>query len=159
MNISKLGAVLITGALSFGYFSPSASAASPMTRMFLENLAPNVDFLDRSSRMALDNSRSIRLREFARGEAVDQTNAANVLYDYTSGIKKSEVAAQDSDEGLLTGRSVALDGQAQPIVDNRLPLGQEDLNSLEGLTGGEFDDQYKTKQLDALRQIESDYEG
>ena len=49
-------------------------------------------------------------------------------------------------------------GQAMPAVDNRLPLGQEDLDSIEGLNGIEFDEAYRAKQRDALLQVQADYE-
>ena len=58
----------------------------------------------------------------------------------------------------MTGRSVAIDAKGLPAADNRLAMGQEDLDSLEGLSGSEFDAEYKAKQADALRQIQSDYQ-
>jgi predicted outer membrane protein len=42
-------------------------------------------------------------------------------------------------------------------ADTRLPRGQEDLDSLEGLEGKAFDADYKDKQKDALQQVETDY--
>ncbi len=44
------------------------------------------------------------------------------------------------------------------MVDQRLHMGQEDLARLEGLEAAEVDDLYKTKQLDALTQIETAYQ-
>ena len=142
MNIVKLGAALVAGTLSFAACITAASAASPATSAFLTNVTQNVDFLDRSSRFALTNSKTPRLHAFAFSQAREQTLAANAIDAYTETAK----------DVLPTGRSAA------EVADTRLPLGQEDLNSLEGLTGSAFDAEYKAKQLDALRQVVSDYQ-
>ncbi len=144
MNIVKFGAALAVGSLCFAASSITASAASPATAAFLTNVAQNVDFLDRSSRFALTNSKAARVHAFAFSEAREQTLAANAIDAYTETAK----------DALLTGRSAAAD-----TADMRLPLGQEDLNSLEGLNGPDFDAEYKAKQRDALRQVIADYEG
>lgn len=151
MNIVKSSALLIAGFVSVACMTAPARAASPLTESFLANVMPNVDFLDRSSRMALDNSKSVRVKEFAHNQAAQQTVAANALYDVTKG-------APAAMEQLQTGRSVALDGHQAVAADNRLPLGQEDLDSIEGLTGIEFDEAFRAKQRDALNQIKTDYE-
>lgn len=152
----NFGAVLVAGALLFGCVQ--AQAASPITNGFIANVAPNVDFLDRSSRLALDNSKTARLRDFARSQAREQTLAANEIDGWIEGTKATTVvAASEGGGALLTGRSVAVDGQRGQVVDTRLPMGQEDLDRLEGLTGAEFDALYKEKQLDALHQVETDY--
>ena len=144
MTIAKLSAALVAGTLCFAASNVAASAASPATAAFLANVAQNVDFLDRSSRFALTNSKTARLHAFAFSEAREQTLAANALDAYMDTAK----------DALLTGRSAAVEGG-----DLRMPLGQEELNSLEGLTGAAFDAEYKAKQVDALRQVVSDYEG
>jgi len=156
MNIAKLGFALVAGALSVTAVNTSAMAASPVTQSFLDNITPNVDFLDRSSRLALTTTKSAHIRDFARGEAAEQTMVANSFYDWTQGNKTMQVAA--APDTVVTGRSAAVDGQPVPVIDNRLPLGEEDLNSLEGLSGSEFDNDFKSKQRDALRQIETDYQ-
>ena len=151
MKIFKSSILLAASLLFVACALSPAHAASPATEAFLANVMPNVDFLDRSSRMALENSKSARVKEFARGQAADQTVAANALYDITKG-------APAAMEQLQTGRSVAVDGQVRPIIDNRLPLGQEDLDSIEGLNGIEFDEAFRAKQRDALNQVKTDYE-
>ena len=106
----------------------------------------------------MTNSKNARVHEFAFSEAKEQTLAANALDEWSQGSKVASVRAASVDaDQLLTGRSVAIDGQPAR-VDDRLPRGQEDLNSLEGLSGAEFDQEYRAKQLDALRQIETDYQ-
>ena len=158
MKIAKLGTVLVTGTIAFAGCNVPAFAASPVTKVFLENLLPNVDFLDRSSRFALVNSKNARVHEFAFNEAKEQTLAANALDEWSQGSKVASLTSAAATDGeLLTGRSVAIDGQSAARIDDRLPRGQEDLNSLEGLNGSEFDDEYRSKQLDALKQIETDY--
>ena len=146
MNIVKSTAALVLGVSIVASASIPVNAASANTEAFLANVTANVDFLDRSSRMALDNSKSVKIKEFARGEATEQTLAANAIYDVTSKAP------------LQTGRSVAVAGQDAQVVDNRLPLGQEDLDSIEGLNGVEFDEAFRAKQRDALLQVQTDYE-
>ena len=156
MSISKLACAVAAGAiLGFAASSAPVSAASPMTSVFMDNAMPNVDFLDRSSRMALDHTKNARIREFAKSEAAEQTNAVNALYDWSQSDRKT---AQADADVVKTGRSVAVAGEKAPIVDMRLPAGQEDLDRLDGLADGEFDTLYKDRQKDALKQIESDYQ-
>ena len=159
MNIVKLSAVLGTVAfIAVGGNAP-AFAASPATTVFLQNLLPNVDFLDRSSRFALTNSTNARMHEYAFNEAKEQTLAANALDEWQQGTKvASATPASANGDVLMTGRSVAIDGQTATLADDRLPNGQEDLNSLEGLSGPEFDREYRAKQLESLKQIETDYQ-
>lgn len=149
MKIIKSTALLVSGFILVAGAAAQAHAASPSTEAFLANVTANVDFLDRSSRMALENSKSTKVKEFARSQAKAQTLAANAIYDVTSKAPA---------EPLQTGRSVAIAGQDAPIVDNRLPLGQEDLDSIEGLNGIEFDEAFRAKQRDALLQVQTDYE-
>lgn len=154
MKFAQLGMLL---AVAVAMPTSFASAGTMQTRMTMENATPNVDFLDRSSRLALDHSKNQRIRSYARAVASEQTRAANALYDFSQAAS-TRVASQDAanGDGLITGRSVAVDGQVAH-ADNRLPLGQEDLDGLDGLGGKDFDEQYKAKQLEALTQVETDY--
>lgn len=147
MNIVKTTALALAATVSFVASIDIAQAASPATEAFLANVTPNVDFLDRSSRMALENSGSLRLKDFARGQATSQTMAANALFDATTKL---------ADAPVQTGRSVSTASVAP--VDARLPLGQEDLDSIEGLKGVEFDEAFRAKQRSALMQVQTDYE-
>ena len=148
MKIVIFGAAVIAGACCISATTTSAFAASAATQMFLANVSPNLDFLDRSSRFALTNSKDARMHEFAFNEAKEQTLAANALDEWAQTNKPDDV---------VTGRSIAVAGQVAPVADTRLPMGQEDLDSLEGLAGREFDTQYRAKQFEALRQVEADY--
>lgn len=153
-----------------GLFVAGASpvfAASSVTRTFLANLVSNVDFLDRSSRFALDNSKNARLRAFALSEARDQTPAADALYDWTLADAHPMTASAEPAKDLdttPTGSTKPLwpplaitDVKSDGKSDDRVPLGQEDLDSLEGLEGMAFDAEYKEKQRGALEQVEADY--
>ncbi len=144
MKTAKFSAAVITVAVSLVSLNGAAYAASPATQAFLENVTQNVDFLDRSSRFALTNSKGARVHDFAFNEAREQTLAANAIDAYIDTAK----------DALQTGRSAAVDTQA----DSRLAMGQEDLNSLEGLAGQEFDSQYRDKQAEALKQVIADYQ-
>lgn len=153
MTIAKFGAALFAATVSLAAIAAApAHAASMRTEMFLDNLSPNVDFLDQSSRFALTNSKNGKVHDYARVQAREQTLAANALDEWREGRK-----AAAAGETLQTGRSAAVDGQTVQ-VDQRLPLGKEDLDSLEGLDGSAFDKEYRVKQHDALVQIEADYQ-
>jgi predicted outer membrane protein len=156
-----------------------AHAASKTTAAFLANAVPNLDFLDRASRLALTVTKSRSLRAFARDMAREQTLAANAVFDWTQAAESPMVAsvsagaktstqtpgpdaAREDLDTSATG-SVRIDGAKRipktldPAQDDRLPRGQEDLDSLEGLDGRAFDTEYKDKMSDALRQLEADY--
>ncbi len=126
----------LVGTASLLALAGPAAAASPATDAFVANVRPNVDYLDRSSRLALDKSQSAAVRAFAHGEALEQTVAANslVAWTQTNTIRGEDVAlgqplapaggpvgvvgdiatlpldiAGTVTGGLVTGRSVAID--------------------------------------------------
>ena len=72
----------------------SAAAASPATDAFVANVRPNVDYLDDSSRLALDKSKSPAVRAFAHREAMEQTVAGNslVAWTQTNTVRGEDVA-------------------------------------------------------------------
>ncbi len=154
---STIGAAAVAAAL---LSAAPVSAASPMTNAFLINANQDVDFLDRSSRFALQNSQNTRLKSFAHDEARDQTLTANAFDDWIKADLASKTAHASGDQ-LQTGRSVALDDRAgittRDMAAMTPPAGQEDLDSMEGLAGKDFDDAYKAKQLAALDQLQSLY--
>lgn len=182
----RLVTLLATGALALATASISANAASVATEAFIANVRPNIDFLDRSSRMALDHGASSRIRTFARSEAIEQTITANSLVAWTQAnttrgaiaavalpgtVVAAPVVVESVDVAtapvavaadVVTGRSVALD---VPVAINTapearrelLPAGQNDLDRLAGLKGRNFDALYRSTQLDALRQLSTLY--
>ena len=173
MASTRWVAMLFVSAASLAGALP-ALAASAVTRAFLDNLTPNIDFLDRSSRFALKNSQNARVKAFALSEAREQTLAANAFYDWTLANAGTPVVpmVQDASRTALNSKdldrsvtgstkvpaspaSTSKPGQA--IIDDRLPRGPEDLDSMEGLEGPAFDVEYKDKQRDALQQIEADF--
>ncbi len=76
MTRPKLSVLLASTCLLLA--GASAMAASPQTEAFVTNARPNVNFLDRSSRLALDKGIP-QLRAFAHREAEEQTIAANAF--------------------------------------------------------------------------------
>ena len=148
---STLGAALVAAAFSLA--SPiAASAASVMTDAFLTHANQDIDFLDRSSRFALQNSKNTKVKAFAYEEARDQTLTANAIGDW--------ITADLGGDKVVTGRSVALDSvgpETGKLISMTTPVGQEDLDNLEGLTGKDFDDIYKARQKLALTQLKTLY--
>ena len=148
---STLGAALLAAAFSLASPGP-ASAASLTTDAFLTNANQDIDFLDRSSRFALDNSKSAKIKAFAYDQARDQTMAANAIGDW--------IKADLGGDQVITGRSVALDNASpavRKLVTMKPPVAQEDLDNLEGLTGKDFDDIYKARQKATLEQLKDLY--
>ena len=100
MTFSKLAFALASTFL-LGSVAEPAMAASSQTVAFVTNTRPNVNFLDRSSRLAIDKSPSPRIRAFAHEEAEEQTIAANSL------VAWSEVNTR-SGEAVALGGGVAV---------------------------------------------------
>ena len=84
-----------------------AFAGTMQTRATLENATANVDFLDRSSRLALDHSDNARVRTYARGVASEQTLAANALYDLSQSTRDQRPAAHARGTGPEKGQKAA----------------------------------------------------
>lgn len=156
MKIAKLAAVYVTGALSVAAACMPAHAASPVTRFFMNNVAANLDFLEKSSRLALTHSRNPEVRAFAGSEAEEQAIAASAI-DLWAGARKTPfIVVASVEPPLQTGRSVAV-AEEQVMPDTRVPLGATNLDRLQSLSGTGFDNLYWQQQLDALKQVETDY--
>ncbi len=154
LNRFILGAVALAS-LTYAAVPAPANAASLVTDAFLTNANQDVDFLDRSSRLALTNSHDAKVKAFAYDQARNQTLTANALGDWI----KADLGTQG--DQVATGRSVAIDGSASTTTREMAmmspPAGQEDLDNLEGLTGKEFDAIYKARQLATLGQLKALY--
>ena len=160
MAQSKLSSALLASLVLAGSvaFAP-ARAASSTTTTFVTDANPTIDLLDRTSRLAMENSQNARLRSFARSEAAEQTNAANALYDWSQAEAHAAVASSDQADGVVrTGRSVAIDAPVVAIPEQMPSVNQEDVDRLYGLTGAEFDVAYKAVQVDALRKLSVMYQ-
>ena len=156
---------LALGGLFAVIFVPAGHAqspvrASPMTEAFLANVKPNVDFLDRSSRLAAGRANDETVRSYARAEATDAVRMAGMLKGVASQGGNTAVASADS-AVLMTGRSVAVDGPTGGLgqsANGRQPLGDIDLGSLARLSGRKFNDAFWVAQVDALSQLRADYQ-
>lgn len=102
MYRSALLATVVASASLFALAGPAA-AASPATDAFVANVRPNVDFLDDSSRLALDKSTSPAVRAFAHGEAMEQTIAGNslVAWTQTNTVRGEDVALGEPLPGAI----------------------------------------------------------
>ena len=153
---TALGAALLAASMTL--VAPTgASAASLMTDAFLTNANQDIDFLDRASRLALTNSQSAKVKSFAYDQARDQTLAANSIGDWI----QADLGPQAGGDKVATGRSVAIDGSASPAAHKMAamtpPIGQEDLDNLEGLTGKDFDGIYQAREQATLEQLRDLY--
>ena len=158
MKSIRFSAVILAAAVAFAAQSP-ARASSQITSAFLANLQTNVAFLDKSSRVAADHAQNGDIRAFASGEITEQSQLASGLNNLMPLIA--------STDAVVTGRSVAIDGQTGPdavapetssqAANGRAPMVQQDVSKLAGMSGHAFDNLYWQQQLDALSQIEADY--
>jgi predicted outer membrane protein len=144
---------------------------SNKTAAFIANAVPNVNFLNDSSRMALDRSSNPMIRREAHRIALEQTIAGN-----------SMTAWADAHPPLMTGRSAyssdPITGLASLPLNVIVGLGNtvtggnivasnegrallrsqsEDLSRLTASSGASFDMLYRDTQLDALRQLATLY--
>ncbi len=156
MKFAKLAAVFMTGALSVAAICLPAHAASPVTRFFMSNVAANLDFLEKSSRLALTRSNSAQVRAFAGSEAEEQAIAANAIDLWAGASKTPFIVVASAEPPMQTGRSVAV-AEEQVMPDTRVPLGRANLDRLQSLSGTGFDNLYWQQQFDALKQVETDY--
>lgn len=156
----------------------SPSFGSQLTDAFVANARPNVEFLDRSSRLALDRSPSRRVKAYAQDVAARETIVANTIVAWwqsntPAGASAAlgtapQVANAPLDEmekgmsrlvdgSLLTGRSVAVEHLAPVVVpaakNPLLPSQAADLETLKTLQGRRFDAFYELSQRNALRQL------
>ena len=106
MYRSALLAGVVASASLFALAGPAA-AASPATDAFVANVRPNVNYLDDSSRLALDKSKSPAVRALAHREAMEQTIAGNSLVAWTQ-------------TNTVRGEDVAL---GRPLPGTAAPLG------------------------------------
>ena len=163
--LAAAGCVAIMGATP-------AFAASAATDAFVANVHPNVDFLDQASRMAIETSANGKVRAFARGEATEQTLVGNQLDAWTqthsaigavaavNAPRNVASSVTESVDGVLTGRSVAIDAPVDALTLPRtaapgtlLPSGEAEIKRLSSMRGHRFDVFYATTQKVALRQL------
>ncbi len=167
-----------TGLLATCCLSPPQAFASQLTDAFVANAKPNVEFLDKSSRLAMDRSPSRRVKTYAqdvaaRATIVDNTIVAWWQANTPAGAsaalgtphalerdpldKMASDMASLVDGSLLTGRSVAVERLAPVTVPPPrtplLPSQDADLDTLKTLSGNRFDAFYKLTQRNALRQL------
>ena len=153
MKIFIISALLGAGLSAAGFASP-AMAASSITDAFVANMKPNLEFLERSSELALTRPLKVAVRSYARDAVAETSRIAE-------GLSAVQVAASGPDaDGVTTGRSAAIDvpaglGQA---ANGRAPLDRTDLEELVRLSGRKFVDAFWLKQVDALSQLRADYE-
>ena len=103
----------------------SAVAASPETDAFVTNARPNVNFLDQSSRLALDKAASQRVRAFAHAEAEEQTIAANAFVAWVEvHTQRGEAVALGGGVAVVTSPvGGALNGAGAGVNQVLSPLG------------------------------------
>ncbi len=125
MTRSKLATLLASTCLYLGIASSSAMAASLDTEAFVTNARPNVNFLDRSSRLALDKSGSPRVRSFAHSVAEEQTIAANAFVAWAEvHTRRGEAVALGAGVAVVTTPvGGALDGAGAGVGQVLSPLG------------------------------------
>ncbi len=156
----------------------SQSFASQLTDAFVANAKPNVEFLDKSSRLALERSPSRAIKTYAQDVAARETIVDNTIVAWwqsntPAGASAALGTAPQSerdpldaiagdmsklvDGSLLTGRSVAVERLAPIVVpaprSALLPSQDADFETLKTLKGRRFDAFYKLTQRNALRQL------
>lgn len=176
MKFSRCASIVF--AVSCGLAIAPSAYASQLTDAFVANAKPNVDFLDKSSRLAMQKSSSHRVKAYAQDVAARETIVDNTIVAWwqsntPAGASAALGTPQKSNENpieamagdvsklvdgsLLTGRSVAVDKLAPVVVpapaSKLLPSQESDYQTLQTLSGRRFDAFYKLTQRNALRQL------
>ncbi len=162
-----------------------ASAATRLTDAFVANVKPNVDFLDKASRLALQRSPDRAVKAYAQDVAARETIVENSIVAWWQtntpeganaalgtaapistpdplaplGRLAGDVEGMVS-SGLSTGRSIAVDHPtpaAAPAPKPLLPSQEADYETLKTLHGRRFEAFYKLTQRNALRQLVAMY--
>ena len=125
MTRFKLTVLLASTCFLIGSATGPASAASLDTVAFVTNARPNVNFLDRSSRLALDKNASPRIRAFAHDEAEEQTIAANAFVAWAeTHTQRGEAVAVGGGVAVVTSPvGGALNGAGAGVNQVLSPLG------------------------------------
>lgn len=181
-KIPKIAASVVAGSLFYSVCGVSAWAASASTDAFVAAVRPNADIIDRTSRLALDKSGSLRVRRYAHRQAMEQTIADNslVAWSQANTMAGAEVAlgmpmplapvveasaapaeASVAAQEVVTGRSVAVDAAAadRPLTVTRARRTEpvvpdfSVLTRLSGLRGAAFDKLYLSVQRVSLAQL------
>ncbi len=153
MKFSHLSS-LVGAALTIVAIASPTLAASPITDAFVANIRPNLDFLERSSKLALARPLQLDVRNYAQGEVAETSRLAE-------GFRAVQLAESGpTADAVTTGRSVAVDAPAGlgQAANGRAPLGRKELENLAKLSGRKFIDAFWLKQVDALSQLRADYE-
>jgi predicted outer membrane protein len=152
--------------------APVAIVTSPAiqtsrTAAFVDNAMPNINFLNDSSRMALDHSGDPAIRRFAHRIAVDQTIAGNSMTawadtnpllltgrsayagDPITGLATLPINAVISVGSAVTGGTIVASNDGRALLSSEA----QDLSRLSALNGPEFDRLYRATERDSLRQL------
>ena len=124
MTRSKLALLLASGCLMLG--GVPALAASAPTDAFVTNARPNIEYLDSSSRLALDKAATPRLRAFAHEEAQEQTIAGNAMVAWAeTHTPRGEAVALSGGGAAVVTAPVAgvLNGVGSGVNQALAPLG------------------------------------
>jgi predicted outer membrane protein len=148
-----------------GLLAPGATAGqSSRTAAFVANALPNINFLNESSRMALNKSQSPAIRHFAHRQATIQTIAGNSMTAWANSAQAPVTGRSSFNGGPLMG-AIALPGQLIGATGDALTGGlgasnafdansqAQDLSRLSALNGSAFDELYRSTQLDSLNQL------
>lgn len=175
----KFSRLVVLGFAAIGIAGlASPSSASQLTDAFVANAKPNVEYLDKSSRLALERSSSRSVKAYAQDVAARETIVDNTIVAWwqsntaagaSAALGTPPQADRDTldkmagdmsklvDGSLLTGRSVAVERLTPVVVpapkSPLLPSQEADYATLKTLSGKRFDAFYKLTQRNALRQL------
>jgi len=174
-----LGAVVTAPVAAAGQIvdAPIAAATgvpviqSNRTAAFVANVVPNVNFLNDSSRMALDRSSNPVIRREAYRIALEQTIAGNSMTawadtnpplmtgrsaytgDPITGLATLPLNVIVGVGNTVTGGNIVASGDGRALLRSQ----SEDLSRLSASSGASFDIFYRDTQLDSLRQLATLY--
>jgi hypothetical protein len=154
------------------YFAPGyVASAAPATVRFVALATTTSNFIDASSRMALDASPSMGIRTFARHSIIEENRAHNTMTAwadvaqpmlsgrsaYVPGLVGGPLVplAIAVNTGLAaTGERVVATNDGTAVTADQAAM----LNQLSGLRGRDFDGAYLRQQIDAHQRLIAAYQ-
>jgi putative membrane protein len=182
---SRIAAISIAAATAFAatalpsiasaqaYLAPGyVTSASPATVRFIALATTTSNFIDQTSRLAIDLSPNPGIRTFARQTINEENRTHNVMTAWAdvaqpmlSGrsayVPGAVIGAPFSPLGLAVNSGIAVSGERiVPTSDGTAVTGEQFtmLNQLSNLRGRDFDGAYLRQQIDAHQRLLAAYQ-
>jgi putative membrane protein len=152
------------------YLAPGyAASASPATVRFIAVATTTSNFIDQSSRLAIEVSPTLGIRGFARQAIIEENRTHNTLTAWADVAQPMLSGRSAYTPGVVVGTPLAiavnsglavLGERILPTTDGTAVTGDQFamLNQLSNLRGRDFDGAYLRQQIDAHQRLAAAYQ-